>query len=111
MDECLICKKHYSQGGKCCCRKKNCLLFEEEPRGKVIRAEFIINIFDSGNVETPILKYNSKIVIDDNGRNIEMTAIKINWINVNTGMCSIFADYHESEIPRCEVKKIFKLIK
>lgn len=44
MDDCLICKKHYSQGGKCCCNKKNCLLFKEEPKGKMIRGDFIINI-------------------------------------------------------------------
>lgn len=112
MDDCLICKKHYSQGGKCCCNKKNCLLFKEEPKGKMIRGDFIINILNSNNAESPILKYDSKIIINDSGRDIEMTVIKINWINLRTGMCSISADYHESEMPKCEVKKkILKIVK
>ena len=112
MDECLICKKHYTQGGKCMSDKKNCLLFEEEPRGKMIRGDFIINILDNENAETPILKYNARIVVNDSGRNIEMTVIKINWINLETGMCGMSADYHESEMPKCEIKKkILKIIK
>ena len=112
MDNCLICKKHYSQGGKCSCNKKNCLLFDEEPRGKMIRGDFLINILQSSCAETPILKYDSKIVIDDDGRSIEMTVIKINWINLQTGMCNISADYHESEMQKCEIKKkIFKIVK
>lgn len=112
MADCELCKKHYSQGGKCSCNKKNCLFFDEEPRGKMIRGDFVINIFDSENAETPILKYNSKIVVNDSGRDIEMTVIKINWINLHTGRCSISADYHESEMPKCEIKKkIFKIVK
>lgn len=112
MDECLICKKHYSQGGKCIENKKNCLLFDEEPKGKMVRGNFTINIFNNGNAETPILKYDSKIVINDGGKNIEMTVIKINWINLSTGMCNISADYHENEMPKCEIKKKkFKIIK
>lgn len=112
MDECLICKKHYTQGGKCCCDKKNCILFEEEPRGKMIRGEFQINIFDSKYAKTPILKYGSKISVDDNGIYIDMTVIKVNWINLRTGKCGISADYHEKEMPRCEKKKkIFKVVK
>lgn len=112
MDDCLICKKHYTQGGKCCCDKKNCLLFEEEPRGKMIRGEFQIDIFDSENAETPLLKYGSKISVDDNGTRIEMNVIKIKWINLQTGKCGISADYHEKDMPKCEKrKKIFKIVK
>lgn len=112
MDECLICKKHYTQGGKCCCDKKNCLLFEEEPKGKMIRGEFQIDIFDSEYAETPIIRNGSKITIDDKGNYIEMTVMEIDWINLKTGRCCIAADYHENEMPRCEKKKkIFKVVK
>lgn len=111
MDECLICKKHYTQGGKCMADKKNCLLFENEPRGKVIREDFKVNLLKSKNAETPIFKSGSRITIVDNGRDIEMKVIRINWINLNTGMCSISADYHESDMPQCKKKKMFKIVK
>lgn len=111
MDDCLICKKHYTQNGKCSCNKKNCLLFEEEPRGRMVRGDFKFSIFGEEK-ETPILKYNSKIMIEEHGKSIELTVIKINWINLNTGICSVSADYHESEMPKCEKrKKIFQIIK
>lgn len=54
MDECLICKRHYTQGGKCLASKKNCLLFEEEPRGKMIRGTFRVEM--NMNAETVIIK-------------------------------------------------------
>lgn len=111
MSECLICKNHYMQGGKCHLERKNCLLFEEEPRGKMLRGEFRINIFRE-DYQTLILKYNSKIMAEEKGKIIELTVIKINWINMNTGICSISADYHEKDMPRCEKKKkIFKVVK
>lgn len=112
MSECLICKNHYTQGGKCHLERKNCLLFEEEPRGKMLRGKFQIDIFESEYAETPILKYGSKIRVDDNGICVDMTVIKVNWINLRTGKCRISADYHEKEMPRCEKKKkIFKVVK
>lgn len=37
--ECLTCKKHYTQGGKCSLEHDNCLLYENEPRGKMIRTK------------------------------------------------------------------------
>ncbi len=42
--ECLICKRHYTQGGTCCANKKNCLLFEKEEKGKMIHGTFCIEI-------------------------------------------------------------------
>lgn len=35
--ECLTCKKHYSQGGDCWEHKRNCLYYDKEPRGKMMR--------------------------------------------------------------------------
>ena len=37
--KCLTCKKHWSQGGRCSENVRNCLHYEEEPRGKMVRTE------------------------------------------------------------------------
>ena len=108
--ECLICKNHYSQGGKCSAEKKNCLLFEEEPRGKMIRTDLSFGI--DVEPETPIIKYNSKVVFDDeNGKTIEMVVIKINSLDLDKRICNVTVEYHENEKPIFERKKLFRLIK
>lgn len=106
--DCYTCKKHYSQGGKCMEEKNNCLFYEKEPRGKMIRTDFSFQL--DHLAETPIIKYNSKVIFDDNGTDIEMVIIKINWINLKTMMCNVTAEYHENEKPRCEKMKIFKIV-
>ena len=37
--DCYTCKKHLSQGGKCYEKSKNCLFYEKEPRGKMVRTK------------------------------------------------------------------------
>ena len=108
-NECLICKKHYSQSGKCSAEKKNCLLFDAEPRGKMIRTELTFSI--DTDPETQIIKYNSKAVFDDRGKTVEMIVIKINWLDLNRRMCNITAEYHENEKPYFERKSMFKLVR
>lgn len=107
--DCDTCKKHYSQGGRCMENKKNCLYYEEEPRGKMIRTTLSFCLDSSA--ETPIIKYGSKVIFDDNGKSVEMTIIKINWINLETMICNIDAEYHEMEKPRFEKRKNFKIVK
>lgn len=109
-NECLICKKHYSQGGNCRAEKRNCLLFVEEPRGKMIRTDLSFDI--DVETETPIIKYSSKVVFND-GKNktIEMIIIKINSLNLAKRKCNVTVEYHENEKPIFERKKLFRLIK
>lgn len=108
-NECLVCKKHYSQSGKCSADKNNCLLFEEEPRGKMIRTDLSFSI--DTDPTTPIIKYNAKVIFDDNEKTVEMTVIKINWINLDSRMCHVTAEYHENEKPYFERKAMFKIVK
>lgn len=41
-NECLRCKKHYTQKGNCSLWKNNCLLFEEEPKGIRTLQDFLL---------------------------------------------------------------------
>lgn len=107
--ECLTCKKHYSQSGRCMEEKRNCLLYEHEPRGKMCRTTFTFKM--ASNAETPIIKYNSKVTIEDKGRTVEMTIIKINWINLEKMTCNVDAEYHENEKPHFEKVKIFRVVR
>ena len=106
---CLTGKKHYSQSGRCREDKKNCLYYEEEPRGKMVRTTFSFKLDSSA--ETPVIRYGSKVVFEDNHCEFEMAIIKINWINLKTMMCNVDAEYHENERPRFEKVRQFKIIK
>lgn len=108
-DECLRCKKHYTQGGTCQLSKNNCLMFEEEPRGKMIRTNVRFRVDITG--ETPVIKRDAKInFVDTKGKAVEMTVIKINSLDLNERLCSVTVDYHENETPLFERKKYFKLL-
>ena len=107
--ECLTCKKHISQGGKCYSNKMNCLLYENEPRGKMIRTNITFGIGE--NYETKLIKFGEPILLEENGKTIEMVCIKINWINLEKMTCNITAEYHENETPKFEMKKKFKIVK
>ena len=106
--DCKLCKKSFYQGGRCSENKKNCLFYEEEPRGKMIRANFTFEM--NSDAETPILKYNSKVIFEDRGKAFEVTIIKINWINLEKMTCNVDCEYHENEIPYCEKIKLFKVL-
>lgn len=106
--DCELCKKSYYQWGKCHEHKKNCLFYEEEPKGKMIRATFTFDM--SSEAETPILKYGSKVIFEDRGKSFEVVVIKINWINLERMTCNIDCEYHENERPYCEKVKMFKLV-
>lgn len=108
-DECLICKKHYTQGGTCYLTKQNCLMFDLEPKGKMIRTNFTFSI--DVVPDTPVIQSYSKVIIDDKGKDVEMIIIKINRIDLNKRLCSVTAEYHEKDKPYFERKKLFKLVK
>ena len=107
-EECLKCKKHHSQWGNCYLNKPNCLLYEEEARGKMVRADFSFNI--DVRAETPLLKHGSKVKFDDRGKDIHMVIVKINSLNLERRICNITAEYHENERPFIESKKLFRLV-
>ena len=94
--ECLTCKKHFSQGGRCFENVRNCLHYEEEPRGKMVRTELTFRI--DADVETPVIKFGEKILVSDN------------WINLRDMLCNVSADYHENEMPRFEKTKKFNVV-
>lgn len=110
-DECLTCKKHYTQDGKCMENKRNCLMYENEPRGKKVRTKvtFEFNVYPPP--EQPIIAFGKKIIFEEDGKEFEAVCIKINWINLETGLCNIDIDYWENEKPRFEKKKMFKIVK
>lgn len=108
-DECLKCKNHYTQGGSCNLSKNNCLMFDEEQRGKIIRTNLTFDI--DVVASTPIIKHNSKVKFDDkNGTVIEMTIIKINVLNLTKRLCNVTVEYYENEMPFIEKKRKFKII-
>lgn len=107
--ECLTCKKHLSQGGRCFKNVRNCLHYEEEPRGKMVRTELTFHM--DADAETPMIRFGEKILFSDGSRGVEMTVIKINWINLQDMLCNITAEYHENEMPRFEKEKKFKALR
>lgn len=110
-NECLICKRHYTQSGTCQeFMKNNCIMFEEEPRGKMIRTNVGIRMI--ADAETPIIKKDALIKFEDGyNRIVELRIIKINSIDLNNQICSVVAEYHENETPSFERKKWFTLVK
>ena len=108
-NECLICKKHYTQEGSCYLDIKNCIQFEEEPKGKMIRTKIKITMDEYAT--TPILKSGNIIELVDHGRVYECRVVKI--LEVDMKDCSVIleADYHENEKPMFEKKKTFTVIK
>ena len=106
--ECLTCKKHFSQGGRCFENVRNCLHYDEEPRGKMVRTELTFRI--DADVETPVIKFGEKILVSDGSKAVEMTVIKINWIKLRDMLCNVSADYHENEMPRFEKTKKFNVV-
>lgn len=107
--DCTTCKKHYTQGGNCREQKQSCLFYDEEEKGKMIQTTFSFKM--DSLAETPIITQGSKVMIQDNSCNIEITIIRINWINLKTMMCNVDAYYHENEKPHCEKIKSFKIVK
>ena len=107
--DCLTCKRHYTQNGNCTEGKKNCLFYEEEPRGKMIRTNFSFKL--ENFAETPIIKSGAKMLFEEDNKTIEMIIISINWINLKTMMCNVNAKYYENNAPRFVKMKKYKIVK
>lgn len=107
--ECLTCKKHYSQGGDCWEHKRNCLYYEKEPRGKMMRTTFSFEM--KSDAENTLIKQGEKLIIDDRYKEIEITIIKINWVDMENMVCNVTGKYHENEEPMYERKKKFRVVR
>jgi hypothetical protein len=77
--DCYTCKKHLSQGGKCYEQSKNCLFYEKEPRGKMVRTKISFEM--DRQAVTPIIKNGAKVIFTEDGKDIEFTIRKINSIH------------------------------
>lgn len=91
MNDCLICKKHHTQHGDCWLNIKNCLLFDEEPRGEILYKDFCIefNPFD-----TSVIKEDN-FVETENGKEIKV--IRIKEVDLSRRLIHIEGGYYESE--------------
>lgn len=86
------------------------MMFDEEEKGKMIRSTFRFEI--TNGTETPIIKSGNYIsFIEKNGRSYAVRVAKINWVNMDTMIICVEADYHEKEMPKKELIKKFRLIK
>ena len=110
MDECLICKKYFTQEGKCYGGHRNCLMFEEEEKGKMLRTTFQFEIVN--DAKTPIIKRGNYITVaEKSGRSYVIRISNINWVNMDTFIIRVDADYHEKDMPRKELIKQFRIVK
>lgn len=108
-NECLICKKHYTQSGKCMLNKSNCLLFEEEPRGKKVRTKLAFDI--DPDAETHLIKPFSVIRLEEGGKTEEITVIKILYIDLEKWIIAIEGEFYQNETPVFQKKRTFKIVK
>lgn len=60
--------------------------------------------------ETPIIKLGSRIIIEENGRVIEMTISKINWFDLNKMICNVDVEHYESEQPHFDKVNKIKIL-
>lgn len=108
--ECELCKKSYTQGGRCMDNKRNCLMFEEEPRGKMKRAKILLP-FDFDGVYGTVKCFNEVTLIAD-GCEFQATVIKITEVNIDKAEIYMEIDYHEKDWePKSERVKKFKIVK
>lgn len=109
-NECDICKKSYMQGGHCREGKRNCLMFEKEPRGRIKRAKILLP-FDFNGVYGTVKCFKEVTLIAD-GCEFQAAVIKITEVDIDNGEIHMEIDYHENEWqPRNEKIKKFKVVK
>lgn len=110
MDECLICKNHYSQDGKCYGGHLNCISFVEEEKGRMIRSAFQFEV--TNHAETPIIEKGNYITFTEkSGRSYDIRVVNINWVNMDNMTICVEGDYHEKEMPKKELIKHFRIVK
>lgn len=107
--DCENCKKYVMQGGRCYEHKRNCIMFEPEPRGRMKRARVTIP-FDFehqyGKVEC-----RKSVTLVDGKCEFEAMVIKIESVDIDNGEILVEIDYHENDwTPKNERRKLFKIL-
>ena len=105
INQCLICKKHHTQHGNCWLNIKNCLSFEEEPRGLISYEDFKIsfNPFDISVIKS------GEFVETEDGREIKI--IKIKEVDLSQRLIHIEGGFYKKEVTP-EMKRVeFKVLK
>ena len=97
--ECYVCKKFIHQGGNCMEYRRNCLAFEEEPRGKRIRQSIAVEI--EPEAETEIIKPGGMMVVfnKDTNYRAEAEVCKISYIDFAKWEIGLEADFFEKDLP------------
>lgn len=109
MNECVICKHHYSQNGRCHLQVRNCLQFEEEPRGKIVykKVKCKFSLHNEQRIEL-----NKEYEFIEERKGFEAEVIKINYVDFESGIMGLEIRYHENDwIPKADKRKIFRILK
>lgn len=107
--ECEYCKKYVMQGGRCYERKRNCILFDPEPRGKMIRRTVKITFDLDGSYGK--VECHKPVTLVEGAREFEAMVIKIKSVDVDSKEITAEIDYHENDwTPKNERRKRFKIM-
>ena len=63
------------------------------------------------DAENTLIKQGEKLIINDSGKEIEITIIKINWVDMENMVCNVTGMYHENEEPMHEKIKKFRVVR
>ena len=63
------------------------------------------------DAENTLVKQGEKQNKDDPGKEIEITIIKINWVDMGNMVCNVTGKYHENEEPMHEKIKKFRVVR
>lgn len=89
--------------------KRNCLLFEEEPRGKKVRTKLAFHI--DPDVETHLIKPFSAIRLEEGEKTEEITVIEILYIDLEKWIIAIEGEFYQNEMPVFQKKRMFRIVK
>jgi hypothetical protein len=63
------------------------------------------------DAENTLIKQGEKLIIDNPGKEIEITIIQINWVDMENMVCNVTGNYHENEEPMHEKIKKFRVVR
>lgn len=63
------------------------------------------------DAENTLIKQGEKMIIDNPGKEIEITIIQINWVDMGNMVCNVTGKYHENEEPMHEKIKKFRVVR
>lgn len=108
-NECLICKHHFTQSGKCNEEKRNCLQFENEVRGEIV---YKTVIFEIPYPYSKKIEIGKKYKFIGDSQEFEAEVISISYIDFTKQTMRIKIAYHANDwISKEDRKKYFSIIK